>query len=402
MKQIITLVFFLGAGSISVLSGADQSATATSATAPRERIARGAMIGENKATPANRIKTLKDFKVELLYSVPIAEQGSWVSLCTDPKGRIYTSDQYGGLYRFAPPLPGQPLDPATIEKVPASIRAVNGMVFAFGALYVGVNDYESKVPGGHYRITDSDNDDYLDKVEHLRAIDSKGDHGVHAVLPTADGKALYLVTGNGAKPTQIAPSSPVPQIFGEDHLLPRLPDGRGFMRDVMGPGGIIYRVSPDGREFEAFASGFRNIYDASINHDGELFTYDADMEYDFNTSWYRPTRVNHVVSGGEYGWRNGAGKRPEFYPDNLPGTVNIGPGSPTGTTFGYGAKFPGKYQRALYLLDWSCILPARYGIDSKHFMAKSIRARSPKRGRTSVTMIATFAGPRALRSSINR
>src|SRR5690606_18383425 len=101
------------------------------------------------------------------------------------------------------------------------------------------------------------------------------------------------------------------------------------------------------------ATGFRNIYDASVNHAGELFTYDADMEYDFNTPWYRPTRVNHVVSGGEYGWRNGAGKYPEFYPDNLPSTVNIGPGSPTGTTFGYGAKFPAKYQNAFYILDWS-------------------------------------------------
>jgi putative heme-binding domain-containing protein len=121
----------------------------------------------------------------------------------------------------------------------------------------------------------------------------------------------------------------------------------------MAPGGIIYRVSPDGKKFEIFASGFRNIFDAGINRDGELFTYDADMEYDFNTSWYRPTRINHVVSGAEFGWRNGAGKYPEFYYDNLPATLNIGPGSPTGTVFGYGAKFPAKYQEAFYALDWS-------------------------------------------------
>lgn len=61
----------------------------------------------------------------------------------------------------------------------------------------------------------------------------------------------------------------------------------------------------------------------------------------------------HVVSGTDFGWRNGAGKRPEFYADTLPATLNIGPGSPTGTTFGYGAKFPAKYQRSLYALDWS-------------------------------------------------
>jgi len=312
-----------------------------------------AASGENSATPISRIKAAKDFKVELLYSVPGPEQGSWVNLCTDDKGRIYASDQYGGLYRFTPPAPGQPLDPKAVQRVPADIRAVNGMLFAFGALYVGVNDYEAKIPSGLYRITDSDGDDQLDKVELLRAIESKGDHGVHAVLLSPDKQSLYLVTGNGAKLTDIAASSPVPRVWGEDHLLPRMPDGRGFMRDVMGPGGIIYRVSPDGKEFEAFASGFRNIFDAGFNREGELFTYDADMEYDFNTSWYRATRINHVVSGAEFGWRNGAGKRPAFYPDNLPAVVDIGPGSPTGVTFGYGAKFPAKYQDALFILDWS-------------------------------------------------
>jgi putative heme-binding domain-containing protein len=313
----------------------------------------GEAIGDNRATPVDRITAAKDFKVELLYSVPSKDQGSWVNLCVDPKGRIYVSDQYGMLYRFPAPEAGKPLDPSKIEKVNVDIRAVNGMHFDFGALYVGVNDYERKIPNGLYKITDTNNDDQLDKVELLRAIEGGGDHGVHAVMTTPDKKNLYLVCGNAAKPTQLSPSSPVPQIWGEDHLLPRVPDGRGFMKDVLAPGGIIYRVTPDGKEFQAYASGFRNIFDASVNSDGELFTYDADMEWDFNTSWYRPTRINHVISGAEFGWRNGAGKRPEFYADNLPGTLNIGPGSPTGTTFGYGAKFPAKYQKALYALDWS-------------------------------------------------
>ena len=254
---------------------------------------------------------------------------------------------------FTPPAPGKTLQDSEIEKVPVKIRAINGMVYAFGALYAGVNDYEQKMQSGLYRITDTDNNDQLDKVELLRPFDSKSDHGVHAVLPTPDGKNLYLVTGNNATLTQVESSSPVSKVWGDDHLLPRMPDGRGHNRHVLAPGGIIYKVSPDGKKFEAVASGFRNIYDASLNKDGELFTYDADMEYDFNTPWYRPTRVNHVVSGAEFGWRNGAGKYPEHYSDNLPATVNIGPGSPTGTLFGYGAKFPAKYQNALYVFDWS-------------------------------------------------
>ncbi len=313
----------------------------------------GPAIGENKATPVSRITKPEGFEVELIYSVPGVEQGSWVNLCSDDRGRVYASDQYGGLYRFTPPVSGEELQSSDIQKLDLDIRAVNGMLFAFDALYVGVNDYERKMESGLYRITDSDGDDELDKVEKLRGMEARGDHGVHAIVLTPDQKGLYLICGNNADLTESATTSPVKPFWGDDHLLPRMPDGRGHNRDRMAPGGIIYRVDPDGKNFEVFANGFRNIFDAGLNHNGDLFTYDADMEYDFNTPWYRPTRVNHVLSGGEYGWRHGAGKYPEFYIDNMPSTFNIGPGSPTGTTFGYGAKFPAKYQNAFYVLDWS-------------------------------------------------
>jgi putative heme-binding domain-containing protein len=318
----------------------------------------GPAIGANVATPVSNIRALKDFKVELLYSVPGAEQGSWINITTDDQGRIYVSDQYGGLYRFKAPAAGKTLSSDDIEKVPADIRAVNGMIFAFGALYVDVNDYDKKIASGVYRITDSDNDGMPDKVELLREFEPGGDHGGHAILKTPDGKGLYLITGNRSvlKEGPLAGTSdhsPVAKLWGDDHLLPRMADGRGHNRNVMAPGGIVYRFTPDGKTFEIFASGFRNIFDGAVNRDGELFVYDADMEWDFNVPWYRPTRICHVVSGAEFGWRNGAGKYPEFYFDNLPATLNIGPGSPTGCTFGYGAKFPAKYQEAVYGLDWS-------------------------------------------------
>jgi putative heme-binding domain-containing protein len=313
----------------------------------------GLSAAEPTATPVSNIKVQEGFKVELLYSVPGEQHGSWANLCTDDKGRLLVSDQFGGLYRITPPAPDIAVRPQDVESVPAEVRGVNGMVWAFGSLYVGVNDYERKIPSGLYRVSDSNADDQLDSVELLHNVKSKSDHGVHAVVPTPDGKAFYLVTGNNTTPPELADSSPVRQVWGEDHLLPSMPDGRGHNRGVLAPGGIIYRVSADGTKFEAIASGFRNIFDAAVNREGELFTYDADMEYDFNTPWYRPTRICHVVSGAEFGWRNGAGKRPPFYADNLPGVLDIGPGSPTGMTFGYGARFPAKYQNALYSLDWS-------------------------------------------------
>jgi putative heme-binding domain-containing protein len=77
------------------------------------------------------------------------------------------------------------------------------------------------------------------------------------------------------------------------------------------------------------------------------------MEWDMNTPWYRPTRVCLVTSGSEFGWRNGAGKWPAYYPDSLPAIYDVGPGSPTGMTFGYGAAFPAKYREALFMCDWS-------------------------------------------------
>jgi len=112
-------------------------------------------------------------------------------------------------------------------------------------------------------------------------------------------------------------------------------------------------MSPDGKEWELIAMGLRNEFDVAFNRVGELFTYDADMEWDIGDPWYRPTRVNHVISGAEFGFRNGNAKWPAYYVDSFADAVNIGPGSPTGIGFGYGAKFPAKYQDALYLADWS-------------------------------------------------
>ncbi|MFO0876681.1 MAG: c-type cytochrome [Gemmataceae bacterium] len=304
------------------------------------------------ATPASALRTLKDFKVELLYSVPADVQGSWVNLCVDPKGRLIVSDQYGGLYRVTPPaLEGQASD-TKVEKIDVPLGEAQGLLWAFDSLYVVVNR-GSKYPSGLYRVRDTNGDDKLDKVELLKPINGGGEHGPHAVMLTPDGKNLTVVCGNGTQMVRPLAASRVPELWGEDHLLKRMPDGNGFMAGVLGPGGCIYQVDPEGKNWELLSVGFRNQYDAAYNRQGELFTYDADMEWDVNTPWYRPTRVNHATSGSEFGWRNGAGKWPAYYPDSLGAVVNVGPGSPTGVCFGYGARFPAKYQDAFFICDWS-------------------------------------------------
>ena len=110
-----------------------------------------------------------------------------------------------------------------------------------------------------------------------------------------DGK-LYVIAGNfteAARRTTI-PTSPH-RNWAEDQLLPRNPDGGGHDPHIMAPGGWVARTDPDGKNWELLCAGFRNPYDIDFNTDGELFTYDSDMEWDTGTPWYRPTRVNHLV-----------------------------------------------------------------------------------------------------------
>jgi putative heme-binding domain-containing protein len=305
-----------------------------------------------QATPINLIKAPKDFRVELLYSVPRSKEGSWVNMCVDSQGRLIVSDQdAAGLFRITPPAIGEDASKTKVEKLAVDMSSAQGLLWAFDSLYVVVNGRAR--PAGLYRLKDTNGDGELDKVETLRTFQGGGgEHGPHAVLLAPDGKSLFVVCGNQTKMTEYV-SSRVPPIWGEDHLLPRMPDGNGFMKGVLGPGGTIYQVDPDGKDWIVNTVGFRNEYDAAFNRFGDLFTFDADMEWDINTAWYRPTRVCLAASGAEFGWRNGAGKWPAYYPDSLPAAVNIGPGSPTGITFGYGAKFPAKYQDALFISDWS-------------------------------------------------
>lgn len=298
---------------------------------------------------AGQLKVAKDFQAELLYTVPKETEGSWVAMCVDPKGRLIVSDQYGKLYRIVPPPVGGGGGPLKHEAIDLPVGKAHGLLYAFDSLYVMVNEDQNR---GLYRLRDTDGDDRYDEVKLLRRLEGGGEHGVHAILPSPDGKGLYVVCGNMTKLTEFD-ASRVPLDWSEDHLLPRLWDGNGFMKGVLGPGGWIARTDPEGKRWELVAVGFRNEFDAAFNRDGELFAYDADMEWDLNTPWYRPTRLNHVISGAEFGWRSGAGKWPAYTLDSFGAVVNIGPGSPTGVTFGYGAKFPAKYQEALFMCDWS-------------------------------------------------
>jgi putative heme-binding domain-containing protein len=314
------------------------------------------------------------FAVDRLFVVPREELGSWVCLTTDPRGRIIASDQGDkGLVRITPaPLDGSGV--TKVERIPAAITSAQGLLWAFDALYVVCNGG----PGsGLYRVTDSDGDDMPDHVEKLRGFDGGGEHGPHAILQSPDGTRLFVICGNHTKlPFQVADLTPpltmggirteqrrtslpdgaasrLPANWDEDQVIPRMWDASGHAVGLLAPGGYVVSTDRDGKTWEVWTAGYRNPYDMAFNADGELFVYDADMEWDFGMPWYRPTRINHAPSGSDLGWRSGSGKWSPAFPDSLPAAVDIGPGSPVGVAFGYGTSFPARYQRALFACDWT-------------------------------------------------
>ncbi len=312
-----------------------------------------AAAGRRDATPADAIYVLKDFKVELLLNAAPAD-GSWVNLCRDDRGRLIVSPQYqspnndGGLVRVTLGADGAV---AKRELIARPLYDVQGMTFANGALWVMVNKYTTKFESGLYRITD-DGSDTWNKFELVKKMPGGGEHGPHAVELGPDGN-LWIMAGNHTKPPAGLSAESPHKNYQEDHALPRQPDGNGHATGIMAPGGYICRVSPDGSKWDLFCGGFRNQFDFAFNPDGELFVFDADMEWDWGMPWYRATRVNHAVSGAEFGWRYGTGKWPDYYPDSLGAAVDIGLGCPTGVSNGKGAKFPAKYQQAIYVMDWT-------------------------------------------------
>ncbi len=297
--------------------------------------------------------SLPGFEVEALYDVDIKKYGSWVALTVDGKGRLIASDRHGPLFRIVVPEIGDEKAETKVEKLQVDVGSANGLLEAFGSLYVvGKGSGEQqKGKQGLFRLTDTNNDDQYDKVEFLVPLKVGADHHAHNVLVHPDGKRLVILSGNNTDvPPEISKKNIRNQL--EDQLLPR-GTYYGHNTNRKAPGGFVLICEPDGSNRRLHSAGFRNPYDFAYNLDGELFTWDADMEYDIGGPWYRPTRVNHTVSGADFGWRWGAGKWPEYFPDTVGTVVDIGRGSPTGSVFGYGAKFPAKYQKALYVADWT-------------------------------------------------
>jgi putative heme-binding domain-containing protein len=295
------------------------------------------------ATDAAAITVPAGFKIEILRSAT-PEEDSWVSMAFDPQGRLTIAREKKGLLRMTL-SPGAGVE--KVEVINDTLLECRGLLYANGALYVNANN--SKL---FCRLRDTEGDGKFDKMEELLRTEGGVGHGRNHVKLGPDGM-LYLTHGNNVvPPANAAPDSPL-RNFRDDRTITCPWDPQMFDGDVKLPAGHILRGDPDGKKWTIFAGGLRNPLDVAWNEDGEMFTFDADMEWDTGTPWYRPCRVNHIVSGADYGWRRGTSKWPEYFPDCGPVTLNIGLASPTGIEFGTRSNFPPELRRALFLSDWS-------------------------------------------------
>ena len=284
------------------------------------------------------------FAVEVVRTAEAGE-GSWISLAFDTRGRLLIGREDKGILRLTFAAEGKHSE--QLESINDTLLEPRGLLVAHESLYVTANNSK-----GLYRLRETAAGNYT-PPELLQTLEGGVGHGRNGMALGPEGK-IYLACGNNVKipPDWELEKSPY-RNFGQDRLLPCAWNEFLFDSDVTPPCGFVARCNADGKEWQLVAGGFRNPYDLAFNRDGELFTYDADMEWDVGAPWYRPTTVIHVVPGGEYGWRQGTNVWPDHFADALPRVVDVGLGSPTGVAFGEQSKFPAPYRHALFILDWA-------------------------------------------------
>lgn len=181
---------------------------------------------------------------------------------------------------------------------------------------------------------DENGDDHADgPPETFLKIKTGSEHNAHAVRRGPDGW-WYVIAGNMSEVT------------------------KGHATEKTSPiktphGGAILRLKPDLSGGEIVADSFRNAYDFDFDAQGELFTYDSDDNPNYALPWYLPTRLFHVVPGGEHGWVSDGSLHPDYLFDSAPVVASTGRGSPAGVVCYRHAQFPEKYRGGLFILDWT-------------------------------------------------
>ena len=220
-------------------------------------------------------------------------------------------------------------DKATLfSPVPAS--GAHGMVFDGNDLICSGDD-------SVMRLRDADGDGVAEGPPQILTRLKHPEHGCNGIIRGPDGW-YYIINGNDAG------------VLQKHAALPTSPVSRPQC-------GAVVRLSPDGRDSDVYAHGFRNPYDLDFSANGQLFTVDADGERDHHLPWYVPTRLFDIAQGMHHGWVlegwTRSWSRPESFLDNVERASSIGRGSPTGVVAYRHRQFPAGYRGGVFSACWT-------------------------------------------------
>lgn len=302
--------------------------------------------------PAEQVARSERFVIDSQFEVQqvlAGEQlGSLICMTFNEFGHILAAKEGGGLLLIYD---------GNGDKIPEKVRTycdkvknIQGILALNGDVFVTAEGSDGYAL---YRLSDKDRDGILENVRTLvRFKCTVGEHGPHGLVLGPDG-LIYIVVGNHSQlDGEYETGSPYRDFYDTD-LVPKYEDPGGHAVGIKAPGGVIVRTDTEGSGVQLVAGGLRNAYDLVFTREGDLFTHDADMESDENTSWYRPTRLNHVIPGGDYGWRSGWAKWPDYYVDSLPAALDTGHGSPAGICAYHHHMFPVRFHGMIFTADWS-------------------------------------------------
>jgi len=281
-----------------------------------------------------RFMTLPGFSIDRIRRAA-PDEGSWVSMAFDPQGRITVAREDKGLLRLT--LTDQSDAVLMVETLDDTLLECRGLLYAYDSLYANANNSK-----GMYRLRDTNGDDRFDDVTLLREFPGTVGHGRNDLVLGPDG-LIYSIHGDAV-------------VVPTNNIIDRTSPLRDTRRGKPEREGHLLRTNQNGTHWELIAAGLRNPFGLDFNADGELFTYDADAEFDMGAPWYRPTRLDHLVSGADFGWRGRTKIWPPYrldHPDNALPVVDIGKGSPTAVKAGTRSSFPPDYQNAMFVLDWA-------------------------------------------------
>jgi putative heme-binding domain-containing protein len=278
------------------------------------------------AEPAAGLRVPPGFEIREFAGDDLAHDIFTMTL--DPKGRVVVAGR--GYIRLLIDDDGDGRADRAVQIADHPKDGAMGLLWEGDTLYA-VGD------GGLRRFKIGPDDKAVGPSELIRPIKTGGEHQAHAVRRGPDGW-LYLLCGNT---TGISP---------KDATRPNGP--------IANPvAGALLRLTPDLKDCDIVADGYRNAYDFDFNDDGEPFTYDSDNERCVGLPWYEGCRFYHVIPGGHYGWeapqRAQFWRMPPYFPDVVAPIADLGRGSPTGVACYRHRQFPEKYRGSFFLADWT-------------------------------------------------